>query len=304
MPKEWLRTLLTIMEDQYYVTAILRAFAIAGRTQSRQQTAQTPTKRGGLSTGTSSLFLIQMSEGPTNRRNSGTQPYFCHTLASRIRQARPWGAVAGQEHRPATQGRCGLPGSPDRDCRTESTRSGLSFHPLVDGSAYRTSASQAPCGYQLFDRVQEPQTPGVSLRPSQAGFEASPGPEGRPASQETEEGRYKKTKASAGRCAFAYCDEAEFHLNPGLSRCWSARGRRVIVPSAGVNRKVPVFGALDAMTGELTALVTEKKRSSEFLDFLHWLVEDIYGTRAPNLKDMKAFVKHVEKIAEKSNTHN
>lgn len=53
----------------------------------------------------------------------------------------------------------------------------------------------------------------------------------------------------------------------------------MIVPSAGVNRKVPVFGALDAMTGELTALVTEKKRSSEFLDFLHWLVEDIYGDR-------------------------
>ena len=53
----------------------------------------------------------------------------------------------------------------------------------------------------------------------------------------------------------------------------------MIVPSAGVNRKVPVFGALDAMTGELTALVTEKKRSSEFLDFLHWLVEEIYGDR-------------------------
>jgi transposase len=53
----------------------------------------------------------------------------------------------------------------------------------------------------------------------------------------------------------------------------------VIVPSAGVNRKVPVFGALDALTGEVTVLVTEKKRSGEFLDFLHWLVEDIYGDR-------------------------
>jgi hypothetical protein len=53
----------------------------------------------------------------------------------------------------------------------------------------------------------------------------------------------------------------------------------VIVPSAGANRKVPVFGALDAMTGEVTALVTDKERSSEFLDFLHWLVEEIYGDR-------------------------
>ena len=53
----------------------------------------------------------------------------------------------------------------------------------------------------------------------------------------------------------------------------------MIVPSAGINRKVPVFGALDAMTGEVTALVTEKKRSGEFLDFLDWLVEEIYGDR-------------------------
>lgn len=33
------------------------------------------------------------------------------------------------------------------------------------------------------------------------------------------------------------------------------------------------------MTGEVTALIAEKKRSSEFLDFLRWLVEDIYGDR-------------------------
>ena len=53
----------------------------------------------------------------------------------------------------------------------------------------------------------------------------------------------------------------------------------MIVPSAGINRKVPVFGVLGAMTGEVRALVTEKKRSGEFLDFLDWLVEEIYGDR-------------------------
>lgn len=79
--------------------------------------------------------------------------------------------------------------------------------------------------------------------------------------------------------AFLYGDEAEFHLNPGLSRCWCARGRRVIVPSAGQNRRVPVFGALDAMTGEVTALITNRKRSVEFLHFLQWLTEDIYADR-------------------------
>jgi putative transposase len=53
----------------------------------------------------------------------------------------------------------------------------------------------------------------------------------------------------------------------------------VIVPSAGQNRRVPVFGALDAMTGEVTALVTAKKRSVEFLDFLRWVMEDLYADR-------------------------
>ncbi len=53
----------------------------------------------------------------------------------------------------------------------------------------------------------------------------------------------------------------------------------MIVPSAGQNRRVPVFGALDAMTGEVSAMITSKKRSTEFLEFLRWLLEDIYADR-------------------------
>ena len=53
----------------------------------------------------------------------------------------------------------------------------------------------------------------------------------------------------------------------------------MIVASAGQNRRLPVFGALDAMTGEVTAMITAKKRSSEFLDFLRWILEDIYADR-------------------------
>ena len=43
---------------------------------------------------------------------------------------------------------------------------------------------------------------------------------------------------------------------------------------------MPVFGALDAMTGEVTVMITAKKRSVEFLDFLKWLLEDVYSDRA------------------------
>jgi putative transposase len=53
----------------------------------------------------------------------------------------------------------------------------------------------------------------------------------------------------------------------------------VKVPSAGQNRRVPVFGALDASTGEVSAMITSRKRSAEFLDFLLWLLDDIYADR-------------------------
>jgi transposase len=56
-------------------------------------------------------------------------------------------------------------------------------------------------------------------------------------------------------------------------------GERIIVPSAGQNHRVPVFGALDALTGEASVLITQKKRSAEFLEFLPWLVDDLYGDR-------------------------
>lgn len=51
----------------------------------------------------------------------------------------------------------------------------------------------------------------------------------------------------------------------------------MIVPSAGQNRRVPVFGALDAMTGQVSAKITAHKRSGDFLQFLHWLLEEVYA---------------------------
>jgi transposase len=63
-------------------------------------------------------------------------------------------------------------------------------------------------------------------------------------------------------------DECEFHLNPGLSRMWWPIGKSCEVPSAGQNRRVAVFGALDAVGGRLTSLLTDRKRSVEYLQFL------------------------------------
>jgi putative transposase len=51
----------------------------------------------------------------------------------------------------------------------------------------------------------------------------------------------------------------------------------VIVPSAGQNRRVPVFGALDAVSSEVTALLTPKKCGADFLDFLDFLLGKHYA---------------------------
>lgn len=54
------------------------------------------------------------------------------------------------------------------------------------------------------------------------------------------------------------------------------RGEQVKVPSAGQNRRICTFGALDWATEELSVMVTEKKRSVEFLEFIKWLVDSVY----------------------------
>ncbi len=72
-------------------------------------------------------------------------------------------------------------------------------------------------------------------------------------------------------------DECEFHLNPGLTRMWCRRGEPVRVPSAGRNRRVPIFGALDAHTGKVTVLLAERKRAADFVAFLRLLLRRYRG---------------------------
>lgn len=72
-------------------------------------------------------------------------------------------------------------------------------------------------------------------------------------------------------------DECEFHLNPGLTRMWCRRGEQPRIPSAGQNRKVPVFGGLDAHTGKATIYLAERKRGVDFVAFLKLLLRRYAG---------------------------
>lgn len=58
---------------------------------------------------------------------------------------------------------------------------------------------------------------------------------------------------------------------------WGRIGEDCLVPSAGQNRRAPVFGALDAQTGHVTFLLTERKRSEDFMAFLKLLLRRYSG---------------------------
>ena len=77
--------------------------------------------------------------------------------------------------------------------------------------------------------------------------------------------------------AFLFQDECEIHLNPGLSYCWGAIGEPILVPSAGQNKKVPVFGSMDADTGRVLVDITERKRSADFIAHLKHVLRAYRG---------------------------
>ena len=58
---------------------------------------------------------------------------------------------------------------------------------------------------------------------------------------------------------------------------WCRRGEQPKVPSAGQNRRVPVFGALDAHTGKATVYLAERKRGADFIVFLKLLLRRYRG---------------------------
>ncbi len=58
---------------------------------------------------------------------------------------------------------------------------------------------------------------------------------------------------------------------------WGLKGQELLVPAAGRNRRAPVFGGLDAQTGKLTILLTERKRGAEFIAFLKLLLRRYAG---------------------------
>ena len=69
-----------------------------------------------------------------------------------------------------------------------------------------------------------------------------------------------------------YEDESDIHLLPTLRSAWMLQGKQLCVPTPGANQKKSVFGALDHCIGAFIHRVFDRKRATEFLEFLAYIV--------------------------------
>jgi transposase len=68
-----------------------------------------------------------------------------------------------------------------------------------------------------------------------------------------------------------FVDETDLLLFPPLRAGWAVRGQAKHVTLSGRNAKCVLFGALDALSGELHLLARERQRAEDFCAFLRHL---------------------------------
>jgi putative transposase len=74
-------------------------------------------------------------------------------------------------------------------------------------------------------------------------------------------------------CVVLYQDETDLHWNPRIQPTYQPVGQQVRIPAAGQNRKAYAFGTVDAHSEEVVVSTYPRKRSKEFVAFLHELRE-------------------------------
>ena len=63
-------------------------------------------------------------------------------------------------------------------------------------------------------------------------------------------------------------DETHVETNPYLGRCWHRTGRQPVVPAAGTNRRLTVFGSVEALGRGRVEVLTARADSAGFERFL------------------------------------
>lgn len=82
--------------------------------------------------------------------------------------------------------------------------------------------------------------------------------------------------AAADRYELHYQDETHVETNPYLCRVWHKRGTQATLPAAGTNRRLTVFGSVEAFGRGRVEVLEARQTSAEFhsyleaLDTRHW----------------------------------
>jgi transposase len=127
------------------------------------------------------------------------------------------------------------------------TKSSLSL--ATDGQAWNSiSASEAPNGpFKRFQGLQR---------------------------EKGDSGVFKKRAVERdARFALIYLDECEVHLHPTLTKVWTLKGTRPVVPAAGNNQRLCLYGAFNYKTGRVHYMAHPKKNSRRFSEFLSQFLE-------------------------------
>jgi transposase len=74
--------------------------------------------------------------------------------------------------------------------------------------------------------------------------------------------------AAPDRYELHYEDETHVETNPYLTRVWHRRGRQPTVPAAGTNRRLTVFGSVEAFGRGRVELLTTAQDSAAFARYL------------------------------------
>lgn len=69
-----------------------------------------------------------------------------------------------------------------------------------------------------------------------------------------------------------YLDECEVHLHPTLTKVWTLKGTRPVVPAAGANQRLCVYGSFNYRTGHVHYMIHPKKNAKRFAQFLSQLL--------------------------------
>jgi hypothetical protein len=78
-------------------------------------------------------------------------------------------------------------------------------------------------------------------------------------------------EAALGRCHLLSLDESDVHLLPLIRAMWM-KGRRVRVPTPGINRRHAFFGALDAVSGQFRFADQARQLAVHVVAFLQRLL--------------------------------